>query len=101
MRRRVFGTAALLLGLAVFVAVLGYNLWSYCCGRCSAQTFVTLGPFGLGLLGVALVAGLLLAVLKVRRQGRMAQLRCRCGTWLVPEWLFCPDCGASRAQPRS
>lgn len=94
MKRHILtGSAALLLIGGTLLAVLGYNYWSYCCGRCTASTFLTLGPFGLALLGLNAVAAVALVVLKLRRRLRLSGTRCRCGTVLAEGWGFCPGCG--------
>ncbi len=95
-RQAIFGAATLLVGLGAAGTVLCYNFWSYCCGRCTTSTFMTLGPFGSGLLGLILAAGGLLVLLKARTRQRQNRLRCRCGVLLVPEWRFCPECGGAR-----
>jgi hypothetical protein len=96
MKRRILtGSAALLLIGVTVLSVFCYNYWSYCCGRCTARTFLVLGPFGLTLLGLDVLAAMVLVVLKIRRRLRPAEIRCRCGTTFDPEWAFCPDCGES------
>ncbi|NIQ97035.1 MAG: hypothetical protein GWO11_00725 [Desulfuromonadales bacterium] len=85
---------AIISGLAV-LAVLGYNLWAYCCGRCAAENFVQLGPYGLLLTGVTLAAGLALLLLKACRIRNLRLSRCRCGSLPAPGWDFCPRCGTS------
>lgn len=85
-----------LLVVATLLAVLGYNYWSWCCGRCTAATFLTLGPFG-GILVVLVVLGAVtFLVLRARRLARAARARCRCGTILAAGWRFCPRCGHER-----
>ena len=74
-------------------AVFAYNTWSYCCGRCSAGTFMTLGPVGMGLLGANLLAFAVLVWLRLRRRGSPPHDLCSCGTILAADWHFCPDCG--------
>jgi len=97
MRRRILaGSAVLLLGAAV-MSVFCYNTWSLCCGRCTATTFLTLGPFGRGLLVLNLLAALLLLFLKRRRRG--LPRRCRCGVAAATAWTFCPDCGRALTPP--
>lgn len=93
MKRRILtgSTALLLIGLTV-LSVFCYNYWSYCCGRCTASTFLTLGPFGLTLLGLDVLAGAVLSILKIRRL-KLPETRCRCGTNFSAGWSFCPDCG--------
>jgi hypothetical protein len=87
------GSAALLLVAGTVLAVFCYNTWSLCCGRCTAATFLTPGPFGLALLALNLLAVFLLVGLKLHRRLSLARCRCRCGTTLTSGWLFCPDCG--------
>ncbi|BCR05504.1 hypothetical protein DESUT3_25730 [Desulfuromonas versatilis] len=99
-RGLVFGAAALATGLGAAGTVFCYNLWSFCCGRCTTSTLMTLGPFGTGLIGLSLAAGGLLLALKLRTRRRISRLRCGCGVLLVPEWRYCPDCGCSRQPGR-
>lgn len=94
-RRLLAGSAALLLGGGTVLAVFCYNTWSWCCGRCTFGTFLTLGPFGTALLGLIVLAALLLIFLKFSRRQRLAACRCRCGAPLASDWLFCPLCGDS------
>ncbi len=83
------GVIALLLPLAV----LGYNLWAVCCGRCTARTFLTLGPPGAILLALLALGSLMLVALRWRRCRLEARHRCSCGVRLAAGWDFCPDCG--------
>lgn len=85
--------AALVLLLGTALAVLLYNAWSYCCGRCSLHTFFTLGPAGLGLLGANVLALATLVILRRRRHSHSNHRRCRCGVHLSQGWMYCPDCG--------
>ncbi len=78
------------------LAVVAYNAWSYCCGRCSLKTFFTLGPAGLILLGFGLSAALALLVLRSRNRERLARGRCGCGEACPDQWSFCPRCGTER-----
>lgn len=94
-RRLLAGSAALLLAGGAFLAVFFYNTWSWCGGHCTAATFLTFGPFGLALLALNLLAVFLLVGLKLHRRLSLARCRCRCGTVLASEWLFCPDCGCA------
>jgi len=94
MRRRLLaGSAALLLAGGTIIAVFCYNTWSWCCGRCTAATFITLGPFGLVLLALNLLALSLLVGLRLHRRRSLARFRCLCGGPLAAEWSFCPGCG--------
>lgn len=92
-RRLLAGSAALFLVGGTFLAVFCYNTWSWCCGRCTAGTFLTFGPFGLALLALNLLAVLLLVGLKLHRRLSLTRCRCRCGAVLAAGWLYCPDCG--------
>jgi hypothetical protein len=94
-RRLLTGSAALLLTGGTVLAVFFYNTWSLCCGRCTASTFLTPGPFGLALLALNLLAVFLLVGLKLHRRLSLARCRCRCGTTLASGWLYCPDCGCA------
>ena len=91
--KRLVGTGLLLLAGGTVLAVLGYNVWSYCCGHCTAQTFLSPGPFGFGLLLLIFFATAFLAWL--RRRGRRSDRShyCRCGQPLADDWRFCADCG--------
>lgn len=93
--------AAFVLVLGTALAVLIYNAWSYCCGRCTPQTFLTLGPTGFALGGANLLALAALAVLRRRRRIDARRHRCRCGASLLCGWLFCPDCGEAVRHPSS
>lgn len=94
--KRLFRSAPtlLLLGGAAAVAVFAYNAWSFCCGRCSAATFLNPGPPGFILLGANFLA--ILAFIAVRRHRREAERyrHCGCGALLRSHWLYCPDCGS-------
>lgn len=93
--RNSLGTGAVLLLLAggAALAVLGYNTWSYCGGRCSMQTFLNPGPAGFGLLGLIFLASLCLVALRWRRRQTERRWRCHCGQQLSREWLYCSGCG--------
>ncbi|MEJ2699723.1 MAG: hypothetical protein P8Z70_08705 [Desulfuromonadales bacterium] len=97
MRRNLTRLAVILgWGAGVFLAVFGYNLWSYCCGRCTFRTLLTPGLPGYGLLALIAAAAATLAVLKVRRRRTAAHFRCGCGLGLKEGWLFCPGCGTRK-----
>jgi hypothetical protein len=83
-------------GAGVVLAVFGYNLWSYCCGRCTGRTFLTLGFPGYGLLALIAVAATTLALLRGRGRRTGARFHCTCGARLNDGWFFCPDCGRKR-----
>jgi hypothetical protein len=85
---------ALLVGFSV-AAIFAYNLWSYCCGRCTARAFFTIGIPGGILMGLTGAAAVLLIVLQTRRRAFLARFRCACGNHLDSTWLFCPRCGTS------
>ena len=84
------------LGTAVGVAILTYNLWAYCCGRCTLRGFLVIGPFETSILGLTLVAALLLVLVKALHRRQRARCRCRCGAVLSDTWGFCPECGTPR-----
>jgi len=91
------GTAVVILIGSALLLVLCYNTWSYCCGRCTLGTFLTLGPFSALLLALILVAALVLAVLR-RRRRLLGRDRCACGAALDRLWRWCPACGARRGE---
>lgn len=94
MKRHLFSppTAVILL-LGTALSVFLYNAWSYGCGRCSIQTFLTLGPAALGLAGANALALAALIILRRRRRIGLNRHRCRCGAHLATGWRFCPGCG--------
>jgi hypothetical protein len=98
-QRLLAGSAAMLLAGGALLAVFFYNAWSWCCGRCTATTFLTLGPFGLTLLGLNLLAVFLLVGLKLHRRHALSRAHCRCGTILTAQWLYCPGCGRAANSP--
>lgn len=85
--------AALILLLGTALTVLLYNMWSYCCGRCSLLTFFTLGPAGIALAGANVFAFCTLLHLRRRRHSTPKNCRCGCGTRLARGWMYCPECG--------
>jgi hypothetical protein len=85
---------ALLVGSSI-AAIFAYNLWSYCCGRCAARTFLTIGPPGGILMGLAAGAALLLFYLKSSRRTTLNRLQCSCGQHLGRDWRCCPQCGTA------
>jgi hypothetical protein len=85
---------AVLVGSSIAV-IFAYNLWSYCCGRCTARAFLTIGVPGGILMALAGGAALLLVFLKASRRTALARLQCSCGARLGSAWVFCPQCGAS------
>lgn len=85
----------LLTGLTA-LSVLGYNSWLYSCGACTLRALITPSVPGYLLLGLNLLLGVTLVLLK-RRYARLASRRfCRCARELVSEWHYCPDCGTRR-----
>lgn len=95
MKRRAAAGSALLTG-GTLLAVFLYNCWSFCCGRCTARTLLTPGPYGIALFALTALAALTLLALKARRLARRAAARCRCGAVLAGDWRFCPRCGRGR-----
>jgi hypothetical protein len=98
-QRHLAGSAALFLAGGTILTVLFYNTWSWCCGRCTAATFLNPGPFGLALLALNLLAIILLLGLKLHRSLSLSRRRCRCGATLTAEWLYCPGCGRAVNSP--
>lgn len=91
-------SAALWLGGgAALLAIVFYNFWAYCCGRCTLRNFFTVGFPGALLLLANLGALVVLAALKLRRRKQLAERRCSCGGILADTWLFCTRCGAGRS----
>jgi hypothetical protein len=84
-------------GAGAVLAVFGYNLWSYCCGHCTARTFLNPGMPGYGLLLLIAAAAATFALLKRRTRRTSARSRCSCGFRLQEDWLYCPECGWKRA----
>ncbi len=91
----------ILLGTGIILTVFYYNVWSYCCGRCSGQTLLSLGIPGYTLLGLIAAALALWGGLKIHRSRRMGLILCNCGAMLQENWRFCPDCGSRRLRPPS
>jgi hypothetical protein len=85
--------AALILLLGTALTVLLYNMWSYCCGRCSLLTFFILGPAGFALAGANILAFGTLLHLRRRRRSTTKNCRCGCGIRLARGWMYCPECG--------
>jgi hypothetical protein len=91
--------SALLIGFTI-AAIFAYNLWSYCCGRCTARAFLTIGIHAGLLIGLTGGAALILFFLRSRRRSALARSHCLCGSRLSSVWSFCPACGRS-SQPNS
>ncbi len=83
--------AGLTLVALTFAAVVVYNSWSYCCGRCSLEDFLIPSPGGLALM--AANGGALIALVILRRRPARGWRHCQCGASLNGQWSFCPDCG--------
>lgn len=83
-------------GAVAALAVLGYNYWAYCCGRCTLGGFFRFGLMDGLLLGLLPLALLVLLAVKRWRRRRLARSICPCGAPLADDWSFCPACGASR-----
>jgi len=78
---------------ALLMIGIGYNTWSYCCGRCSIRTFCQLGEAGWSLVGITALAGVVWLALGWVNRRRERRLNCPCGRNLIAAWHFCPDCG--------
>jgi hypothetical protein len=86
-----------LLVVATALAVILYNTWSLCCGRCTVGTFARLGIPGWSLAGMSLAAGMVWQVLRWRTRRSARPEECpNCRRLLRTEWCFCPDCGDER-----
>jgi len=84
---------AVLLVVATALAVVLYNTWSLCCGRCTVGTFARLGVPGWSLAGMSLAAGLVWLVLRWRTCSSARPDKCPdCSRLLRTGWRFCPDC---------
>ncbi len=99
MKRCLLTSTGALVGAAITVGVFIYNYWMYCCGRCTVGTLLTIGPFGLLLLGFTLAGGILLAALKYFRNRSYAMNTCACGIHPSRSWRYCPFCGAKCHPP--
>lgn len=76
-------------GLGVFV----YNYWSYSCGRCTADTLLTLGMPAKVLIGINALAFAGLLFVRFRHKSKQDSAYCVCGAQLHSSWRFCPNCG--------
>ncbi|MFA5517105.1 MAG: hypothetical protein WDA20_12535 [Desulfuromonadales bacterium] len=85
------------LGASAALAILIYNTWSFCCGRCSAASFLNPGPAGFLLLGLTFLFALALLLLRRRRRRTEAKRHCRCGQPLGRMWHYCTRCGVRLA----
>jgi hypothetical protein len=85
----------LLLGV-VGLGLFFYNYWSYSCGRCNAESLLTISFPATVLLGINLLALVSLFIVKIRRRRSPDPLQCTCGLRLHPEWQYCPNCGQAR-----
>lgn len=85
-----------LLLMALLLVLVGYNYWSYRCGRCTLASMLVLSPPAILLLVLNFVACGGLFALKFRNRQRLQSKRCRCGSVLHDSWGFCPDCGSGR-----
>jgi hypothetical protein len=95
--KRTLGILAL--GLVAGTAVLAYNLWAYCCGRCTLRGFLVMGPYQKTMILLTCSVALLLVVVKLIGRRKLAVRRCSCGAALADDYVFCPECGASRRSP--
>ncbi len=96
MKRGLWTSTGAVFGVATAMGVFAYNYWMYCCGRCTVSSLLTLGPFGLLLLGCTVAGMGLLAAMRYFRSRRYAKDTCACGILLVRSWRYCPSCGARR-----
>ncbi len=83
---------------ALLVAIIGYNLWSYSCGRCTIASLMSLSAPAILLLFGIVIALLFLFIVKARNRKQLLQHRCACGADLREQWSFCPDCGKQRVK---
>lgn len=84
------------LALAGLAAVVGYNIWAYCCGRCAAAHFLQLNGVTWLLMAGNLVALTILVMLKLRHRWAETERICVCGQPDEAEWIYCPNCGRKR-----
>ena len=88
--------AILLLLAGIGLGLFFYNYWSYSCGRCNAESLLTISfPAGI-LIGTNLLAFATLFFVKIRQRKGLDLLKCGCGLRLHSEWQFCPSCGQVR-----
>lgn len=83
-------------GVGGVVAVIAYNVWAYCCGRCALIHFMQINGVIWLLVAGNLVAGLILVMLKLGKHRDIEPLQCSCGNIVDDKWLFCPECGRKR-----
>jgi len=84
-----------LTGLSLFA----YNYWSYSCGRCNAESLLTLSFPAEILIGINLLAFSGLIWVRARKHHRPDSCRCHCGAALAEDWHFCPLCGSACSEP--
>lgn len=76
------------------LSVVAYNIWSYSCGHCTVQTFLSPGiPGILLLLSIVSAIGVYLFV-RYRRKVLERRALCSCGEQLEEAWVYCVTCGA-------
>ncbi|MCF6180028.1 MAG: hypothetical protein L3J63_11670 [Geopsychrobacter sp.] len=83
----------LLLIAVIGLSLFSYNYWSYSCGRCNAESLLTLSLPAELLIGINLLALMGLLYVRARKQKKIDPFHCRCGALLVLNWKFCPSCG--------
>ncbi|WP_020676228.1 hypothetical protein [Geopsychrobacter electrodiphilus] len=84
---------------ATGLSILCYNYWSFSCGRCDAESLLTVSLPAKILIGINLLAVLILTYL-TNRSPRLDHSKCPCGARLHPGWYFCPECGQARPVSR-
>ena len=83
--------------LAAMLAVVVCNIWLLRCGRCVASDVLLVPPVGWAIIAANLVAGVILLILKKRRNVLPnGYLCCNCHSALRENWPYCPACGSSR-----
>lgn len=81
--------------LTTILAIVAGNIWLLCCGRCVLNDYLRIPQIGWLLIFANLAAGLVLLVIKRRRQARPDEPCCmRCRISLRDTWVYCPNCGS-------
>jgi hypothetical protein len=83
--------------LTAIAAIIACNLWSLFHGHCVVNDFLRIPPIGWVLILSNIVAGLILYVVKHRKETKRSGDFCViCHTGLRDVWVYCPHCGGER-----